>query len=236
MKITDVSCVQSLRFSNIIIIDCNHEDIYKNEFRHEIFVLSKNNEQIAHFESNHSIRVADLDESCNLFTFEDFETETDQLQLYRIEKDNSYTYLNTYEDIEEGIEDGYFAVKRNGLYGFINANGDEVIKPQYEEYRSFSDGYAIVRKNKKWGLIDKQNNIIIPFKYSIWNFPAGGYVVMENYNHACNYTTDIYNLNGEIVYQVPNAYRDVYNLGNGTLLVRNQSTDEFEFVNLNNDK
>ena len=61
MKITDVSCVQSLRFSNIIIIDCNHEDIYKNEFRHEIFVLSKNNEQIAHFESNHSIRVADLE-------------------------------------------------------------------------------------------------------------------------------------------------------------------------------
>lgn len=233
MKITDVSCVQSLRFSNIIIIDCNHEDIYKNEFRHEIFVLSKNNEQIAHFESNHSIRVADLDESCNLFTFENFETETDQLQLYRIEKDNSYTYLNTYEDIEEGIEDGYFAVKRNGLYGFINANGDEVIKPQYEEYRSFLDGYAIVRKNKKWGLIDKQNNIIIPFKYSIWNFPAGGYVVMENYNHACNYTTDVYNLCGEIVYQVPNAYRDVYNLGNGSLLVRNQSTDEFEIVDLN---
>ena len=62
------------------------------------------------------------------------------------------------------------------------------------------------------------------------------YIVMENYNHACNYTTDVYNLNGEIVYQVPNAYRDVHNLGNGTLLVRNQSTDEFEFVNLNNDK
>lgn len=236
MKITDVSCVQSLRFSNIIIIDCNHEDICKNEFRHEIFVLSKNNEQIAHFESNRSIRVANLDESCNLFTFEDVEAKIEELQLYRIEEDNSYTYLNTYEDIEEGIEDGYFAVKRNDLYGFINANGDEVIKPQYEEYRSFSDRYAIVRKNKKWGLIDKQNNIIIPFKYSVWNFPAGGYVVMENYTHAYNYTTDVYNLNGEIVYQVPNAYRDVYNLGNGTLLVRNQSTDEFEFVNLKNDK
>ena len=59
---------------------------------------------------------------------------------------------------------------------------------------------------------------------------------MENYTHASNYTTDVYNLNGEIVYQVPNAYREVYNLGNGTLLVRNKSTDEFEFVNLKNDK
>lgn len=59
---------------------------------------------------------------------------------------------------------------------------------------------------------------------------------MENYTHASNYTTDVYNLNGEIVYQVSNAYRDVYNLGNGILLVRNQIIDEFGFVNLKNDK
>ena len=56
---------------------------------------------------------------------------------------------------------------------------------------------------------------------------------MENYNDACDYTTDVYNLKGEIVYQVPKSYRDVFNLGNGTLLVRNKSTMEYEFVNLN---
>ena len=229
MKITDVSIVNSLNYSNIIIIDCIHEHI-KDEsgYRYEIFVLNKNNELIAHFESHNCIEVSDLDKECNLFTFEDTETETDQLQLYRIEKDNTCTYLNTYEDIEEGIEDGYFAVKRNGLYGFINANGDEVIEPQYDMRSFFQDGYALVRKNKKWGLIDKQNNIIIPFKYTIRNFPAGGYVVMKN----SDLTTDVYNLNGEIVYQAKSTIKDVFNLGNGTLLIKNQDTKEYEFIKL----
>ncbi len=146
MKITDVSCVHSCMHNNVIIIDCIHENAKnKNvEYRYEIFILNRNNELITHFESHNCISVSVLDDNCDLFTFNDTEAETDQLQLYRIEKDNTCTYLNTYEYIEEGIEDDYFAVKRNGLYGFINANGEEVIEPQYEEYRFFHNGYAPV--------------------------------------------------------------------------------------------
>lgn len=231
MKITDVSSVDSLAYSNVVIIDCIHEHIKdKKGYKYETFILNKNNELIAHFESHNCITVSDLDETCNLFVLEDseLETDTDHLQLFRIEKDNTYTYLNTYEYIEECLEDGCFAVKRNGLYGFINSNGEEIIEPQYDRRSFFKDGYALVRKNKKWGLIDKQNNIIVPLKYTIWGFPAGGYVVMKNFDS----TIDVYNLHGEIVYQAKRAIKDVFNLGNGTLLIKNKDTKEYEFVNL----
>ena len=73
----------------------------------------------------------------------------DGKKLYRIEEDNSVKLLNIYEDIEVGMEDDYFAVKRNGLWGFINQNGEEVIEPQYEKYVYFKDGFAEVFKNHK---------------------------------------------------------------------------------------
>lgn len=49
--------------------------------------------------------------------------------------------------------------------GFINSNGEWVIKPEYEKARAFSNGLAPVHNGKKWGYIDVTGKIVIPFEY-----------------------------------------------------------------------
>ncbi len=66
----------------------------------------------------------------------------------------------TYRDFSEGLA----AVKLNGKWGFINAEGVEVIVPQYAEVvQDFCDGLAIVKK-EIWGQgirINLQGNVVV---------------------------------------------------------------------------
>ena len=59
------------------------------------------------------------------------------------------------------IDGTYAAVQKDGKWGFIDADGKEVIEPQYEDARSFSNGYAAVQKDGKWGFINQDNEMVI---------------------------------------------------------------------------
>ena len=65
-----------------------------------------------------------------------------------------------------------------GIWGYINTEGEEIIKPQYIFAGDFKDGLAIVAKgewrklgsvyepkNIRWGAIDTSGNTVIPFVY-----------------------------------------------------------------------
>ncbi len=54
----------------------------------------------------------------------------------------------------------------NDKYGFINAKGEWVIKPQYTEADPFFEGLAAVSIDYKWGFIDKTGKLVIPAEYS----------------------------------------------------------------------
>lgn len=69
-----------------------------------------------------------------------------------------------YEEIED-YTDGLALVKKNGMYGFINENWDEVIPFVYEEAFPFLDGISSVKHNEKWGVIDTNGDTLIPFEY-----------------------------------------------------------------------
>ena len=56
-------------------------------------------------------------------------------------------------------------IKQNGLFGFIDNTGRQIIKINYENALNFSDGLAAVKKNGKWGFVDCEGNLVIPFKY-----------------------------------------------------------------------
>ena len=63
-------------------------------------------------------------------------------------------------------------VNKKGKVGFVNQDGTEVIKCQYESAYPFENGYAIVSKSKKYGIIDQSGEIVLPLKYtqiSSWN-------------------------------------------------------------------
>jgi hypothetical protein len=70
----------------------------------------------------------------------------------------------------EGL--AWFGTK--GKYGFINTNGEQVIKPVFHRVRQFSEGLAAVRpENGDWGFINTDGKYVIepqfeditPFKY-----------------------------------------------------------------------
>ena len=73
------------------------------------------------------------------------------------------------------VGEGMVAVKKNGLWGFIDTKGNELIKPMYEDAYQFKEGLAAVQtKSGKWGFIDKAGRVIIKPQYeAIKSFSEG---------------------------------------------------------------
>ena len=79
-------------------------------------------------------------------------------------------YLNCYDEITLFHEE--FAIVRkngllreNGLYGYIDKTGKEIIPCKYKEENSFSEGLAVVRKDSLYGYIDKTGKEKISCQY-----------------------------------------------------------------------
>jgi hypothetical protein len=59
----------------------------------------------------------------------------------------------------------FWMAQKRDKWGIIDEQGNEVLKPQFEQSTPFQSYYAPVKKNKKWGMIDLKGKIIIPFEY-----------------------------------------------------------------------
>ena len=93
------------------------------------------------------------------------------------EKQNTIKYFPNYTYIGRNIGEGLFEFKSNGKYGAIDAKGNEIIKPLYDEIDVFSDGLLRVNihnhkyTNKdsyesQYGFIDKKGKVIVPLIYT----------------------------------------------------------------------
>jgi len=113
-------------------------------------------------------------------------------------KDGSEICLGVYSNFE-AISCGMLGVKKDGLYGYLNAEAQEVIPCQYEEAGRFGhDGFAVVTKGGKKGLIDKQGNYILPCEYA--------YI-----GHLC---ADLYNIEED----APKAKRQVFKISKNAVI------------------
>lgn len=155
----DIHTVQPIcEHKSLAEIYCLHEDLKQTNWLRETFFIDKDGKTVAHFKQNFPFLVKQLTpKHCNLFVMKNFNDD-----IYHI-----IQVFNSYEDIEFGVENGCFAVKNNGLWGFINEEAEEIIEPQYDDYCAFCCGLAAVCKNGKWGFINKQNEVIVPFEYEI---------------------------------------------------------------------
>ncbi|HMQ45823.1 MAG TPA: WG repeat-containing protein [Saprospiraceae bacterium] len=73
--------------------------------------------------------------------------------------------VNAIYDEIGSFSDGRLAVQKNGLWGFVNDEGLEVIPCRFREVRNFSEGLTAVRLGSEWGYIDRQGHIEIPIRY-----------------------------------------------------------------------
>lgn len=99
--------------------------------------------------------------------------------LYKISfrdftEENYRAFLNAYPDYPfmEELKEDYklmnsqlLPIQKNGLWGYINEEGKEIIKPAYEENALFHEGLAMIKQNGKYGFINKSAKIIIPCRY-----------------------------------------------------------------------
>lgn len=92
----------------------------------------------------------------------------------------AYTYEvilePTYSGLNGNLKDGFVAVNRNGLWGFIDAEGNELTPCKYESATESVNGMAIVKLNGKSGAVNREGALTVPCKYDeIWSFNAEGY-------------------------------------------------------------
>lgn len=102
--------------------------------------------------------------------------------LYRTDGERIGT--QTYEDADCFYEDGLAAVKSDGLWGYINKEGVQVLPPAYEQAKSFSNGLAGVSADGLWGFLDESGRIVIPCEYEdvdYWNEEGSCFVKTTGY-------------------------------------------------------
>jgi len=64
--------------------------------------------------------------------------------------------------------------------GFMNAQGETVIAPTFQDARPFSEGLASVQVEQKWGAIDPNGNLVIPCSHTIGLDFFGGVARFED--------------------------------------------------------
>jgi hypothetical protein len=57
-------------------------------------------------------------------------------------------------------------VKKDGKIGYVDINGNIIIKVEYDEGLTFNEGYSAVRKGSNWAFIDSAGKLITDFKYT----------------------------------------------------------------------
>ena len=226
MNLKNIQIVFPISEANSLAqVECVHEDLKTGYRKYEIFFIDRNNQIVAVFENAESFSVEQLVNNKHLFDvmidFDDHEKH----QIIHIEN-GKQILLNTYDDVEHGEEDGTFAVQKDGLWGFIDTNGDEIIAPQYEKYKSFSNGIAIVRKNRKWGYINKLGQNITPLKYWHCHYFYGDIAVAGNFDH----TSEVIDKSGKVLLK-GKPYREIFNIGNCSVLVEREK-QEYEIVKI----
>ena len=81
------------------------------------------------------------------------------------------TKLSQYDKLF-GFSDGIARVEKGETIvegikeGFIDKEGNEIVKPEYDNAHDFSEGLAAVVKDLKWGFIDKTGNETIALPIS----------------------------------------------------------------------
>ena len=98
-------------------------------------------------------------------------TENQIIRVYRqqpkyglIDTLGQLTVNAVYDEIGS-FSEGRLAVRRNGLWGYVNRDGLEVIPCRFKEANNFSMGMAAAKLGRLWGFIDKQGNVEIDFSY-----------------------------------------------------------------------
>lgn len=110
------------------------------------------------------------------------------------DKNGKKTCDFTADDMDICMSDGWIAYKEGSKWGYVDTDGKVMIKPQYDEARSYSNGLAAVCKDGKWGFINGNGEVVIDYQ-----FAGADYF---NSNGSCMVQTDVPNVEDEVQWQL----------------------------------
>lgn len=82
------------------------------------------------------------------------------------DKDGEQFSALSCDDIDCIADSGsLIAFERDGLWGFADLEGNEIIEPAYVKARSFSNGLTAVQEETYWGFINTENALAIEYTF-----------------------------------------------------------------------
>lgn len=123
---------------------------------------------------------------------------------------DGHIVLDTIYDEITWVRENYIRVKRDGLVGLFNRDGQAVIPLVYAFLGFISDeGLIAAKQDDKWGFLDTNGRVILPFEYEISNmgFRGGRSWVKKNGK------LQLMNSNFEVIKEIPYDYAGYFNHG-----------------------
>lgn len=96
----------------------------------------------------------------------------------------------THARAQQGNSPRFLIWDERGKYGFIDAQGSVVIKPQFDGALPFTEGLAAVSINRKWGFIDTSGKVVVPLSYfAVAHFADGvaAVTIEDGTSRPCGY-------------------------------------------------
>lgn len=98
--------------------------------------------------------------------------------IYNIYDENCSVITSINAHNMDGYYGGYLAYcDNNGKWGFINNQGEVVIKPQFKDASSFSNGIGGVSNGSKWAFINEAGRVVSEYRFL--------YVGYNSSDHYC---------------------------------------------------
>lgn len=118
-----------------------------------------------------------------------------------------------------GISDGRIPVQRDGKYGFLDAQGREVIPCLYDEVSIFSSQRAKVRLGDRFGIVDTNGRIVLPIQYEDLSPKSSKYVFYDGL--ALVEKDGLFGyVDREGRFVIPLCFEDAYQFSEGLAAVR----------------
>jgi hypothetical protein len=109
------------------------------------------------------------------------------------EKYPNYPWMDDLETEQALSETIFLPYKTGGLFGWMDQNGNVLVKAQYNNAGFFKDGLAWAEKSGKYGFVNKANKVIVPFQFeSVTDFEKGRSIVELNGLYGCIDRTGAY--------------------------------------------
>ena len=152
----------------------------------------------------------------------------------------AYPYMDELNADAEFAKNKLLPFKDGSFYGFINFEGKQIVKAEYEYLGFFKEGLAVAMKGGKYGYIDKGNRLVIDYLFdNASDFESGRAIVEINeksgmIDRAGNLVLecvfeDLGPVSEGLLYAQKDDLYGFYDI-NGTMKIQHKFSEAYSFV------